>query len=401
MADIVEDELHDFPCKLEITLEQPYCFVCDQPAPGVYFNLLDCLSEPSQTKISATLGKLVGKEFMFVIENTDIICRSCVNIFNTMDRLMLQLANLGNTILNYLEEKYSLIPGEIFQTAPPLHVVFKKDISKAQTDEPNKISKNTGEKEKTAAKELSCQIPECSYTTTFKALMVFHMRQHDKLNNPPSSEHTEEVVSNPPGETVVPSPSNNKLSKGGKRMKPVKEGNKKMKMTAKEPEEIVVAPSPPLLIQEEETSIHVDGMDPGGGFEFMPGQDDDHFSEDMLIKVESLVQGVGVQRELETGTFQVDMVDTDVIPNENELQVFLTDHDLLEVAGEPGVFCMLDSETGKIIQRLKKVDDGSFEPLEVLDDECQTVMHQLEDGSFALVSLPSVLENSSSGLTLI
>lgn len=89
--------------------------------------------------------------------------------------------------------------------------------------------------------------------------MVFHMRQHDKLNNPPSSEHTEEVVSNPPGETVVPSPSNNKLSKGGKRMKPVKEGNKKMKMTAKEPEEIVVAPSPPLLIQEEETSIHVDG----------------------------------------------------------------------------------------------------------------------------------------------
>lgn len=63
---------------------------------------------------------------MFVIENTDIICRSCVNIFNTMDRLMLQLANLGNTILNYLEEKYSLIPGEIFQTAPPLHVVFKK-----------------------------------------------------------------------------------------------------------------------------------------------------------------------------------------------------------------------------------------------------------------------------------
>lgn len=43
-----------------------------------------------------------------------------------MDHLESQLVNLGNTILNFLEDKYSLKPGEIFDTAPPLQIVFKK-----------------------------------------------------------------------------------------------------------------------------------------------------------------------------------------------------------------------------------------------------------------------------------
>jgi hypothetical protein len=46
-----------------------------------------------------------------------------------MDRLESQLANLGNTILNFLEDKYALQPGEIFQNIPPLQIIFKKGES--------------------------------------------------------------------------------------------------------------------------------------------------------------------------------------------------------------------------------------------------------------------------------
>lgn len=375
--------------------EVPFCFLCDHPCCGAYFNLSNCVMDCTRTKISTKLADLVGEEFIVIIEENDVICRSCFNILNTMERLESQLRKLGSTIFNFLEDKYSLKTGEMFESAPPLQILFKKDPLNTVKDKENKKSKDTdavkdgASKKPDETKALTCD--QCNYSTPFRAFMVFHIREHRKLNNPPLTVNIEEVVEQP---TPVPQKKTTKANKRGKTSGSV---SKRVKTISE-----AVNSSTPLV--QEVDSIQLDEIDSGGEYRFLHGQDEDHLSEEMLTKVDALVEASEQMNAVllsEQNDVQISETTKDQVPeSQTQLQVFLAENDLLEVVGQPGIFCMLDSNTGKIVQRLRKSDDGSFVPTDLMESESQTVMHQLEDGTFEVVSLPG-LEDSGNGLTLM
>ncbi|KAI5738832.1 hypothetical protein M8J77_011714 [Diaphorina citri] len=368
-----------------ISEDVPFCFVCDHPICGSYFNLSQCVTEQSHTKMSTKLAQMVGEEYLVVIEEPDVICRSCWSILNTMDRLESQLANLGNTILNFLEDKYALQPGEIFQNIPPLQIIFKKESTK-QGDENNEQNDNSkdGEEKESEFKPMHC--PECNYVTQFNAYMVFHMREHNRLKNPTPIETTEEETNQ----------ASCKKTSRGRKLKQVGEGGGKKRNKS-------------LLSEEEMTNVQVDGihstgdMDNGTEFAFIAtdnNQMGDQLSEEMLNKVNSLVQSAG-GGELEEETGEPFTVQMNAVPGEcltqgledsSGIRVF--QHELLEVEGEPNVFCMLDSKTGRVVKRLKKIEDGSFERMDMLESDSHAVMHQLDDGTLAMVSLTGLQEDT-------
>lgn len=52
---------------------------------------------------------------MVVITEDDVICRSCANLMNTLDRLEVEMGSVRRVVLRFLERKYSLDEGELLQ----------------------------------------------------------------------------------------------------------------------------------------------------------------------------------------------------------------------------------------------------------------------------------------------
>ena len=50
---------------------------------------------------------------MIVITEDDVICRSCANLMNTLDRLEVEIGSVKRVVLRFLERKYSLEEGEL------------------------------------------------------------------------------------------------------------------------------------------------------------------------------------------------------------------------------------------------------------------------------------------------
>lgn len=50
---------------------------------------------------------------MIVITEDDVICRSCANLMNTLDRLEVEMGSVKRVVLRFLERKYSLEEGEL------------------------------------------------------------------------------------------------------------------------------------------------------------------------------------------------------------------------------------------------------------------------------------------------
>ncbi|KAL1459187.1 hypothetical protein WDU94_011194 [Cyamophila willieti] len=256
-----------------------FCFVCDHPACGSYFDLANSVTEYSQTKMSVKLAQLVGEEeYLVVVEETDIICQSCWNILNTMDRLESQLFKLGNTVLNFFEKKYFLSPGELFKTAPPLVVTFKKEaVDVAESEARDKESVEELRKDSTEEKENDKLIrcAECNYGTEFNAMMVFHMRQHNKMNNVSSSELDSGEVIN----KMVERRGVKRASKNGGG------GSKKGRTSG----------------GVDEVDTELQGEEGDHALEFLNSGSDDQLSSEMLKKVEALIERTSGRQTIEGG----------------------------------------------------------------------------------------------------
>lgn len=50
---------------------------------------------------------------MIVITEDDVICRSCANLMNTLDRLEVEIGSVKRVVLRFLERKYLLEEGEL------------------------------------------------------------------------------------------------------------------------------------------------------------------------------------------------------------------------------------------------------------------------------------------------
>lgn len=123
---------------------------------------------------------------MVVISEDDVICRSCANLINTLDRLESEMNGVKSTVLRYLERKYCLDEGELLNNESVKHGQPPHVTQTGENDKQRKavnlldesVSKN---KQK---KSIALQCDKCKYTTDYNTFMVHHIRQHinQKIN---------------------------------------------------------------------------------------------------------------------------------------------------------------------------------------------------------------------------
>ncbi|XP_053995630.1 uncharacterized protein LOC128885557 [Hylaeus anthracinus] len=170
------------------TLEDLQCFVCDAKIQGRRYALATCRTQTSRSRVIEKLGELVGDRYMVVISEDDIICRSCANLINTLDRLEVEAYSLRDNVLRFLELKYSLEKGELLgnnekqkRSQPPqITKCTNQAITSCQGKERDVIlSSHVTEKSK-HKKNVWLQCDKCQYTTPRNSFMVHHVRDHSK-----------------------------------------------------------------------------------------------------------------------------------------------------------------------------------------------------------------------------
>ena len=119
---------------------------------------------------------------MVVIAEDDVICRSCANLINTLDRLHFEIQRVKNTVLQYLECKYNLEEGELVNSNERKN---SQQLHNAKGDGNNKrktvdlLDESVSESKQ--KKPIWLQCDKCRYTTHYNTFMVHHIRQHINL----------------------------------------------------------------------------------------------------------------------------------------------------------------------------------------------------------------------------
>ena len=124
---------------------------------------------------------------MVVISEDDVICRSCANLINTLDRLENEMKGVKSTVLRYLERKYYLDEGELLNnnesvkhSQPPQVTQTGENDKKRKTV--NLLDEYVSKNKQKKSSLLQCD--KCRYTTDYNTFMVHHIRQHfnQKIN---------------------------------------------------------------------------------------------------------------------------------------------------------------------------------------------------------------------------
>ncbi|XP_014483972.1 PREDICTED: uncharacterized protein LOC106749235 isoform X2 [Dinoponera quadriceps] len=172
-----------------IKKEQLRCFVCEADVQGRYYYLAACKTQSSRSKVIEKLGELVGERYMVVISEDDVICRSCANHINTLDRLETETRNVRDHILRFLERKYSLEEGELLGNSDKPRPSQPPQITKSTSVEivgscinrsrvDAKIYNRNQQQPKHSRSHLQCD--KCKYTTHLNSFMMYHIRDHLK-----------------------------------------------------------------------------------------------------------------------------------------------------------------------------------------------------------------------------
>ncbi|XP_076387817.1 uncharacterized protein LOC100878196 isoform X2 [Megachile rotundata] len=170
------------------SLEDLQCFVCDAKIQGRHYTLATCRTQTSRTKVIEKLGELVGERYMVVISEDDVICRSCANLVNTLDRLEVEIYNVRDNVLRFLEQKYSLEEGELLgnnekhkRSQPPQITKCNNQlVTNCQGKVEDVIVSSNVDKTKHKKSNIWLQCDKCQYTTLHNSFMVHHVRNHIK-----------------------------------------------------------------------------------------------------------------------------------------------------------------------------------------------------------------------------
>ncbi|XP_011882958.1 PREDICTED: uncharacterized protein LOC105570403 [Vollenhovia emeryi] len=165
-------------------LEPSRCFICNDEIRNRFYCLATCRTQNSGTRVIKKLGELVGERYMIVISEDDVICRSCANLINALDRLETEMHKTRDHILLFLEQKYSLENGELRGDAPkpsqPPQITRSKTKS-AYVNSNQQNESDPGPDDSLAKSSYDwLQCDRCKYTTCSKSFMVHHMRDHIK-----------------------------------------------------------------------------------------------------------------------------------------------------------------------------------------------------------------------------
>ncbi|XP_033331088.2 uncharacterized protein LOC117223071 [Megalopta genalis] len=187
-TNVIDSSIAD-SCNESRILNDLQCFVCDATIQGRHYELATCRTQTSRSRVIEKLGELVGERYMVVISEDDVICRSCANRINTLDRLEVEMITLRDKVLRFLEQKYSLEEGELLdinekqkRSQPPQitkckgqpvtnHRSKKRDIV---------LPSPVNERMKNKKSNIWLQCDKCQYTTLHNSFMVHHVREHSK-----------------------------------------------------------------------------------------------------------------------------------------------------------------------------------------------------------------------------
>lgn len=127
---------------------------------------------------------------MVVISEDDVICRSCANLINTLDRLETEMRYIRDNILRFLEQKYSLKEGELLDNSEKPKLCQPPQITKCNGKEitnccvkQSKIEPESYAKDKKRQKRIHSwlQCDKCKYTTPFRSFIMHHLNLKDHI----------------------------------------------------------------------------------------------------------------------------------------------------------------------------------------------------------------------------
>ncbi|KAG7203623.1 hypothetical protein KM043_013660 [Ampulex compressa] len=170
------------------SIENLQCFVCDAKICGRHYALATCRTQSSRSRVIEKLGELVGERYMVVISEDDVICRSCANLINTLDRLESEMRNVRDNVLRFLEQKYSLEEGELgnndkprFSQPPQITKCNDQDnVMHHHKKGEATFSIHATDNTKNKKNNVWMQCDKCRYTTLHNAFMIHHIRDHIK-----------------------------------------------------------------------------------------------------------------------------------------------------------------------------------------------------------------------------
>ncbi|CAL7944874.1 unnamed protein product [Xylocopa violacea] len=175
-------------CNGSNVLKDLQCFVCDVKIQGRHYALATCRTQTSRTRVVEKLGELVGERYMIVISEDDVICRSCANLINMLDRLDVEMCNVRDNVLRFLEKKYSLEEGELLSNSekqkrsqpPQITKCINQNTTNCQRRKGDSLSSDVTDKLKHKKNNIWLQCDKCQYTTLHNSFMVHHIKDHIK-----------------------------------------------------------------------------------------------------------------------------------------------------------------------------------------------------------------------------
>ncbi|CAL7944875.1 unnamed protein product [Xylocopa violacea] len=125
---------------------------------------------------------------MIVISEDDVICRSCANLINMLDRLDVEMCNVRDNVLRFLEKKYSLEEGELLSNSekqkrsqpPQITKCINQNTTNCQRRKGDSLSSDVTDKLKHKKNNIWLQCDKCQYTTLHNSFMVHHIKDHIK-----------------------------------------------------------------------------------------------------------------------------------------------------------------------------------------------------------------------------
>lgn len=164
----------------------PRCFVCDEPIKSHRFStsLLSGRTQYTHSPLPTKIGGYIGDEFVVVVTPQDALCKHCMALINTMDRLELELRQHRYTLTQHLKTKYKLDEQPSVWSAKKLETVDQEE----DLEEPEIIEVSDEEwtpnmpnkKQRTeSSKQHRCTICAASYTNL--SLFMAHLSRHKQI----------------------------------------------------------------------------------------------------------------------------------------------------------------------------------------------------------------------------
>lgn len=181
-----------------INVETKQCFVCGKVVEKGLS--LFTLTNTTKVQMYQKLDRIVTGEMDLLLKEEGVLCSCCANLLNYMDRIEVELSMLRKAILNCIRKKCGmefktdtgqekLIAASEEEEQGKLNSVNLEtecttEIDQQVTHKENKNCINSGvnikklSDENTTVEEIQCQI--CKFKSTYKSVMIFHLRQHLK-----------------------------------------------------------------------------------------------------------------------------------------------------------------------------------------------------------------------------